>query len=559
MQRLTIRTWLLGFALIGALVAACIGLAGLRAVQTMSGALARAAVLQEALRLHREADAKMDGLRTAVLRAVASAAGTSHEKPDDIRDDAKSAITVMTADLGANARAALPDEIAGGYRLVTSLLPRFVEQAGRAVTVSFANPAAGARLYDGFDSQFGDLQTAMDGTRDHLQTAVAAADVAGAGARASAWRVMVATMAAGLALLFGAAIMLTRTILGLLRRLADAMTRLAKGEALEAVPGAGRADALGAMAASVQVFRDSRLRADRLDAEQTAERGARQRRAEQIERLVATFQDGVASLATGLGASSHELERTAQSLSATAQRTDAQAGDAASAVSEASAGVQTVAAAAEQLTASIGEISRQVTQSARITRDAVEDVRRTDRIVHTLEDGASRIGDVVGLITTIAGQTNLLALNATIEAARAGDAGKGFAVVASEVKNLAQQTGRATEEIGGQVSQIQAATRDAVAAIQGISKTIEQVSAIATTIAAAVEQQGAATAEIARNVHRTAASTEQVSRTLGELNGAASATGGAAAQVLSVASVLSRQAEQLSGEVGGFVAGVRAA
>ena len=559
MRRLTVRSLLLGFALIGTLACVWIGGAGLVAVQRMSGALAGVATLQEALRLHREADAKMDGLRTDVLRAVAAAAGTSHEKPDDIRADVKAAIGILTADLDANRRSALPADIAGGYRTIAGILPRFVAQAGDAVTLSFGNPAAGARLYDGFDSQFGDLQTAMDGARDHLQTALAAAEAAGRASQASARTVMLLALVVGLAMLFGAAALLTRTILGLLNQMAGAMTRLARGELLPEVPGAGRADAIGAMAASVQVFRDSRARAERLDAEQAAEHAAKQARAEQIERLMVAFQGGVGGLAAQLSNTSTELEGAARSLSTTAQLTDKQAGQAASAVSEASSGVQTVAAAAEELTASIGEISRQVMQSARITRDAVEDVRRTDRIVHTLEDGASRIGDVVGLITTIAGQTNLLALNATIEAARAGDAGKGFAVVASEVKNLAQQTGRATEEIGGQVSQIQAATRDAVAAIQGISRTIEQVSAIATTIAAAVEQQGAATSEIARNVHLTAASTDQVSRTLAELNDAAGATGGVAGKVLSVASVLSRQAGQLSGEVGSFLASVRAA
>ncbi len=458
-----------------------------------------------------------------------------------------------------NRQAALPSEVAAGYRQISAILPRFVQQTGDAVELSFRDPAAGARAYEGFDSQFTDLQTSMDSTRDRLQGAVAAAQASGARVRAGAWTTMIGAIALGLAVLFGAAIMLLRSILVLLNGVAAAMTRLAKGEALTEIPGAGRRDAVGRMATSIEVFRDNHAEAERLAAEQSAEREAKQRRAQQIERLVSVFQDGVGALTGKLAGSSAELEATARSLTGTAEQTGQQAGNAAAAVSEASSGVQTVAAAAEQLTASIGEISRQVTQSARITQGAVEDVRRTDRIVHTLEDGASRIGDVVGLITTIAGQTNLLALNATIEAARAGDAGKGFAVVASEVKNLAQQTGRATEEIGGQVSQIQSATRDAVAAIQGISKTIEQVSAIATTIAAAVEEQGAATAEIARNVQLTATSTDQVGRTLTELNGTASATGGAAGKVLSVASVLSRQAEQLSGEVGSFVANVRAA
>ena len=172
--------------------------------------------------------------------------------------------------------------------------------------------------------------------------------------------------------------------------------------------------------------------------------------------------------------------------------------------------MQTVASAAEELSASISEIARQVAQSSEIADQAVQDANRTDSIVKTLADGAQKIGDVVGLISTIAGQTNLLALNATIEAARAGDAGKGFAVVASEVKSLANQTAKATEDISQQVAQIQVATKEAVTAIEAISQTIGEVSRIATAIAAAVEEQGAATQEIARNVHEAASGTQQV-------------------------------------------------
>jgi methyl-accepting chemotaxis protein len=249
----------------------------------------------------------------------------------------------------------------------------------------------------------------------------------------------------------------------------------------------------------------------------------------------------------------------ARSMTSTAGQTNSQAAVVARAAQEASSGVQTVAAAAEQLSASIGEISSQVAESARMSGQAVADARRTDGIVRALAEGAQRIGAVVELITSIAGQTNLLALNATIEAARAGDAGKGFAVVAAEVKGLATQTARATEEIAGQISQIQAATREAVEAIRVISGTIETISGIATSIASAVEQQGAATAEIARNVQLAAASTQQVTTTISGVSEAARSTGAAADQVLGAAGDLSRQAERLNGEVGSFVAGVRAA
>jgi len=275
--------------------------------------------------------------------------------------------------------------------------------------------------------------------------------------------------------------------------------------------------------------------------------------------LATDFQGKVGQLVAVLGESSKALEGTAQSMAATADVTTSQASTVAAAAEEASASVQTVAASAEELTSSIGEISRQVTQSAQITGKAVQEARRTDAIVRALSEGADKIGQVVDLITNIAGQTNLLALNATIEAARAGEAGRGFAVVASEVKSLAQQTARATEEIGAQISQVQSATNDAVEAIRGITGTIEEVSSIAATIAAAVEQQGAATAEIARNVQQVSVSTQEVTSNITGVSQAAHEAGVAVSHVLGNANDVSSQASRLSAEVDSFVNSLRSA
>jgi methyl-accepting chemotaxis protein len=356
-----------------------------------------------------------------------------------------------------------------------------------------------------------------------------------------------------------AGLFLVNAIATPIKAMAVAMGRLARHELATEIPARGRADEVGRMAQAVQVFKDGMIAADKVAGEQAADRAQKQRRTERLEGAVASFEVTVHELVGLLASAATELEATARAMSGTADSTRQQASAVAAAAEQAGAGVQTTASAAEQLTASIGEISRQVAQSAAMTARAVADAQRTDAIVATLADGADKIGDVVGLITSIAGQTNLLALNATIEAARAGDAGKGFAVVASEVKNLANQTGRATEEIGTQITQIQAATKEAVAAIRGIATRIEEVSAISTTIAAAVEQQGAATAEIARNVHQTASAAQDVSSNIGGVGRAANDTGAAASQVLSAAGSMSQQAERLSSEVRKFVADVRAA
>ena len=370
-----------------------------------------------------------------------------------------------------------------------------------------------------------------------------------------------AITAALLLVLSGATLLLTvRRTFRPLDRLRETMIALADGKLDTAVPMVHRADEFGRMAGAVQVFKDRMTRADELAAEQAAlKQAAEAAQRAAMNRTADNFEAKVGGLVAILSSAATELKATAQGMSGTARQTTGQAATVASAAAAASAGVDGVAAAAEELTASIGEISRQVAHSSRITDQAVVDARRTDAVVHKLAQGAERIGHIVGLITNIAGQTNLLALNATIEAARAGDAGKGFAVVASEVKSLANQTAKATEEIGAQIAEIQVATHEAVEAIRAITRTIEEVSSISTSIVAAVEEQGSATAEIARNVQQTSRSTQDVTANIGGVSLAATETGGAADQVLSAAADLSRQADRLTSEVGGFIAEVRAA
>ncbi|EFH12662.1 methyl-accepting chemotaxis protein [Pseudoroseomonas cervicalis] len=342
-------------------------------------------------------------------------------------------------------------------------------------------------------------------------------------------------------------------------RITGSMGELAQGQLEVAVEGADRRDEIGDLARTLEVFKRNAQEARRVAAEQAQEQQAKERRAEKLAALVRSFEGTVNGLTGHLAAASTELEATASSMSRIARQTNEEATTVSNAARSTSGGVQTVASATEELTASIGEISRQVAQATAVTGRAVQNARDTDSTVRALASSANKIGEVVSLITSIAGQTNLLALNATIEAARAGEAGKGFAVVASEVKNLASQTSRATDEIAAQIAEIQAATSNTVNAIQAIAATIEEVSAITVTIAAAVEEQSAATGEIARTVQSTAQATDEVTRTIASVSRNAGETGAASAEVLTAAAELSRSSEKLQAEVGSFLSEVRAA
>jgi methyl-accepting chemotaxis protein len=369
-----------------------------------------------------------------------------------------------------------------------------------------------------------------------------------------------ALIGALLLLSIGIAWLVTRSVVKPLSRLRSRMDALSKGELNLPVMDTDRSDEIGEMARTVGVFKQAMIETNRLRAEQVeAEQRQMQQRKDDMHRMADSFEGAVGEIIATVSSASAQLENSAGVLTSTATRSETLATKVASASEEASSNVQSVASATEELSSSVHEISRQVQESARIANEAVAQARQTNNRVGELSKAASRIGDVVELINTIAGQTNLLALNATIEAARAGEAGRGFAVVASEVKALAEQTAKATGEIGQQINGIQAATNESVGDIREISGTIEKLSEIASAIAAAVEQQGAATQEISRNVQRAAEGTVQVSSNIGDVQRGASETGSASSQVLSAAKSLSGDSNRLKLEVGKFLSSVRAA
>ena len=516
-----------------------------------SPALARLENRQDIEKLLYQADAGVNAMRAAVWRfgatgdvgllgEIAIAEGTlqdslkgARSQTDDKEFHGKidSLESIVKRFLAANGDVIKAEELKAD--ILTNRTVKVVAEAGELMEVAVSN-----------------AKKDMKASKDEVVAATAQAN----------WISMVMAIVVVISLI--ASVLFS--FLGIARpmtRLNGALGQMAGGNLDIVIPGADRGDEIGDLAKTVTVIRGNAEQKARDEAEAKIRQdqvAAQQRKADMIK-LADDFEGAVGEIVETVSSASTELEASAGTLTSTAERAQELTTMVAAASEEASTNVQSVASATEEMASSVNEISRQVQESARMANEAVDQARRTNDRVSELSKAAARIGDVVELINTIAEQTNLLALNATIEAARAGEAGRGFAVVASEVKALAEQTAKATGEIGQHITGIQAATQDSVNAIQEISGTIERLSEISSTIAAAVEEQGAATQEISRNVQQAAQGTQQVSSNITDVQRGASETGSASAQVLSAAQSLSGDSNRLKLEVGKFLNSVRAA
>jgi methyl-accepting chemotaxis protein len=439
---------------------------------------------------------------------------------------------------------------------------QFIEAFGKT-REAVLRAGVSARQYPVDAAGWFDASTAGIATIESIEHSIAAVNGRHtsemAGEALSRLVLLVVLLGFGLVTAVASFFIVARLVVGPLKAMTVVMTRLAEGDKSVDIPATGKKNEIGDMAKAVLVFKENMIRNDEMLAEQEAERATKEKRTERVAELTDGFDAKARDVLQTVASAATELQQTAETMAATAEQTNQQATAVATASNQATANVQTVATASEELSASISEIGRQVNQSAKIAANAVEEAARTNEAVRGLDEAANKIGEVVTLINDIAGQTNLLALNATIEAARAGEAGKGFAVVAQEVKNLANQTAKATEEISAQISSVQEETRDTVTAIDNIMQVINEISDISTTIASAVEEQGVSTQEIARNVQQAAQGTQEVNTNIAGVTQAASSTGAASSQVLDSASQLSAQAEGLRGDVEKFLADVRAA
>ncbi|MBU6320720.1 MAG: methyl-accepting chemotaxis protein [Alphaproteobacteria bacterium] len=557
-MKISQRLLLAGAVSIAAAVIA--GGTGLVGMNLAGNSTDRVTMIAESIRHHMEGDMMHDALRGDVLLALkASAAGDAAELDAVTQEVADHANSFREA-VAANEGLPLPEDISATLQALKPNLDSYINSAKNIVAVASQDPASANAQFADFMTAFEALEEDMGTAADQIQAAADDINSTAAAQRGQLQLLLVTALLASAGIVGLFSFLTIRAVVTPINEMSNAMNTLAKGNTSVAIPATSRKDEIGAMASSVLVFKTSMIESERLKAaKDEADRQAAAERTKMMESLADMFETSMGGIVVSVSSAATELQATAQSLQSTAEVTSRKTSAVADASQQTTDNVQSVAAATEQLSASINEIGNQVNQSSNIISSAVIQAEKTNARVKALADTSRKIGEVVTLINEIASQTNLLALNATIESARAGEMGKGFAVVASEVKNLANQTAKATEVIAAQVRDIQDATQHSATAIDEIANTIGKVHEIGVAIQAAVSQQAAATQQISRNVHDASSGTKAVAENIIGVTESSQATSAGSGEVLTAAAELAESSERLRREMSRFVQSVRAA
>ena len=521
----------------------------------------RSETLASSLRQHMQADMMHDNLRGQVFRALFAVATGQKDAVIETQSDMREAAKNFREAIEAQKKFSLPDSVRAALNQVEAPLAAYIAAAENVIALGVAGKADAANeALPAFLASFKALEKDMATTADAIEAAISAENAQGTqmGEQAIATEI---GLIGFMVVFFGALFLLSRRYLsGPIERTAAAMGALADGRAGAAVADRSRITELAELIQVLGVFRAKMAERAELAAriDQDRERAEQEKR-ETLERVAAEFEASVGGILKSLVASSAGLHSAADSMRHSSKETSQQASSVASASEQTAVNVQSLAAATEELTASVVEVGRQVQFASDMSGDATQKADRTLETVAALTVATQKIGAIVGIIQEIAGQTNLLALNATIEAARAGEAGRGFAVVASEVKELASQTAKATEEIAGQIREIQAATDAAAAVITEITDSVRRINETSASTARAVAEQSSATQEIARNIQEASQGTAEVSSSISVVSSAAELANETAAQVLQASDAMQANSDRLNQEVGAFLEKLRAA
>ena len=525
-QRVSIRSWLNVLGGGGLLAIALLAFIGHQVAGQLVRSLEMSTEVASALRNHLQADMMHDAIRGDVLLSLHEAARADATGVADARRDLEEHAEDLVARLKANAALDLPAVVKARIAAAGPALDAYVAEANTIARLVARDRGLAESRFPAFLEKFEALERQMAEISEELKRFADEIDAAGAAVAHSAQRLIAVVASIALLVTMTIAGLAARTINGWIARMVAAMGTLARGEPLAEVPGAGRRDALGAMASAIQVFRDNAERIRALQAQQEAEReAARKTQTQALRALADTVERDIRASVERLVQQSNEVIDNVGQMKNSAGNVSANALSVTSAAGAALRSTEEVASSTKQMSASIRQISTRLGEASVAIGSSVSSSERAAGTIDRLAAQVDRIGDVARLIADIAGQTNLLALNATIEAARAGDAGRGFAVVAGEVKSLASQTGRSTEDIARLTAEIRTLTADAVRDVGAIADEVKRVNEMTSAVAAAVEEQSEVTAEIARSVGRAAESVRGVSGRIETVSSEASASG----------------------------------